>query len=151
MFGINTTRNSFEKCPHLFSTNSKTTPPKRLLTYFPSQRTHPTSLLTKSRIKPPEQATPHTSKECRKTLATPEKSCDNGMQHNDDDELHNLTNKLKDTQAFLNKNQLGDFLDKLCTVITSDILPLNNICFRLFLDLINFLSTQDARSFRYQE
>ena len=39
------------------------------------------------------------------------------MQHNDDDGLQNWTNKLKGTQAFLNKNELGDFLDKLCTVI----------------------------------
>ena len=130
-----------------------TTPPKRLLTYFPSKHTHPASLLRKSRIKAPEQATPHTctSRECRKTLLTPEKSCDNEMQHNDDDGLQNLTNKLKDTQAFLNKNQLGDFPDKLCTVITTGILSLDNICFRLFIDLINFFSTQDARSFLYQE
>ena len=83
----------------------KTTPSKRLLTYFPSKRTHPASLLRKSRIKAPEQATPHTSQECRKTLVTPEKSCDNGIQHNDDDGVHNLTNKLKDTQAFSNKSQ----------------------------------------------
>ena len=128
-----------------------TTPPKRLLTYFPSKRTHPASSLRKYRLKAPEQPTPHTSRECRKTLLTPEKSCDNEMQHNDDDGLQNLTNKLKDTRAFLNKNQLGDFLDKLCTVITTGILPLDNICFRLFIDLINFFSTQDARSFRYQE
>ena len=60
------------------------------------------------------------------------------MQHNDDDGLQNLTNKLKDTQEFLNKNQLGDFLDKLCTVITTGMLPLDNICFRLFIDFINF-------------
>ena len=114
----------------------KTTPPKRLLKYFPSK---------------PEQATPHTSRECRKTLPTPDKSCDNEMQLNDDDGLQNLTTKLKDTQAFLNKTQLGDFLDKLCTVFTTGILPLDNICFRLFLDWINLFSTQDARSFRYQE
>ena len=62
-----------------------TTPPKRLLTYFPSKRTHPASSLRKYRIKAPAQATPHTSRECRKTLLTPEKSCDNEMQHNDDD------------------------------------------------------------------
>ena len=34
---------------------------------------------------------------------------------------------------------------------TSGKLPLDNISFRLFLDLINFLSTQDARWFRYRE
>ena len=45
----------------------------------------------------------------------------------------------------------GLITNKLCTVITSGILPLDNICFRLFLHLINFLSTQAARSFRYQE
>ena len=68
-----------------------TTPPKRLLTYFPSKRTHPASSLRKYRIKAPEQATPHTSRECRKTLLTPEKSCDNEMQHNDDDGLPGWT------------------------------------------------------------
>ena len=87
MFGINTPKNL-----HTYLARTpKTTPPKRLLTYFPSKRTHPASLLRKSRIKAPEQATPHTSKECIKTLVTPEKSCDNGMQHNADDGLHNLT------------------------------------------------------------
>ena len=88
---------------HTYSARTpKTTPPKRLLTYFPSKRTHPASLLRKYRIRAPEQATPHTctSRECIKTLLTPEKSCDNEMQHNDDDGLQNLTNKLKYTQAF---------------------------------------------------
>ena len=49
---------------------------------------------------------------------------------------------------------LNEFLDRLTSVILSEVLPLNNgpnnVCFRLFVDLINFLSERDARQFRYQ-
>ena len=47
--------------------------------------------------------------------------CNIMMMMDSRDGLQNLTNKLKDTQAFLNKNQLGDFLDKLSTVTTTGV------------------------------
>lgn len=51
----------------------------------------------------------------------------------------------------LEKEGLNDFTIKLMKTITSHTLPLNNICFRVFVDLIRFLSSDDACTFRYQE
>ena len=102
MFRHQQPKELLQKCPHLSSTNStsNTTKTTSDIHVFPIQTAYPVSLLRKSRNKSPEQATPHTFKECIKTLVTPDKYCNNGMQHSDDDGLHDLTTKLKATWRF---------------------------------------------------
>ena len=55
-----------------------------------------------------------------------------------------------EAQARLEAEGLGDFLPNLCLLITSESLNFGNICFRLFMDIVNFLSVHDARTFGYQ-
>ena len=143
----------------------RSTPAKRLKTFAP-KRSHPISTVKKSskklanltELQEPSQTK---QKACRKTLFT-DKSCDFYTNNDDnvvadddydvdDDEHPGLIKQFLDTQTLLEENQLGDFFAKLCTAMTSGALPLDNICFRLFVDLINFLSSRDARCFRYQQ
>ena len=62
-----------------------------------------------------------------------------------------MYNTYVNSNIILNENNLNGFLDRLTSVILSEVLPLDNVCFRLFVDLINFLSERDARQFRYQK
>ena len=52
-----------------------------------------------------------------------------------------------ESQARLEPDVLGDFLPKL---IRSESLKFGNIWFRLFMDIVNFLSVDDARTFWYE-
>ena len=55
-----------------------------------------------------------------------------------------------EAQARLEAECLGDFLSNLCLLITSESLNFGNISFRLFMDIVNFLSVDDTRTFGYQ-
>ena len=55
-----------------------------------------------------------------------------------------------EAQARLEAEVLGDFLPNLCLLITSESLNFGNIGVRLFMDIVNFLSVDDARTFGYQ-
>ena len=55
-----------------------------------------------------------------------------------------------EAQARLEAEGLGDCLPNLCLLITSESLNFGNIGFRLFMDIVNFLSVDDARTFGYQ-
>ena len=55
-----------------------------------------------------------------------------------------------EAQARLEAEGLGAFLPNLCLLITSESLNFGNICFRLFMDIVNFMSVDDARTFGYQ-
>ena len=55
-----------------------------------------------------------------------------------------------EAQSRLEAEGLGDCLQNLCLLITSESLNFGNICFRLFMDIGNFLSVDDARTFGYQ-
>ena len=56
-----------------------------------------------------------------------------------------MYNTYVNANIILNENNLNGFLDRLTLVILSEVLPLDNVCFLLFVDLINFLSERDAR------
>ena len=62
-----------------------------------------------------------------------------------------MYNTYVNANIILNENNLNGFLDRLTSAIVSEVLPLDNVCFRLFVDLINFLFERDARQFRYQK
>ena len=87
-------------------------------------------------------------------MFTPGPEPEAGSDTSDADETlqyDSMYNTYVNANIILNENNLNGFLDRLTSVILTEVLPLDNVCFRLFVDLINFLSERDAREFRYQK
>ena len=106
---------------------------------------------TKKRLKtykPPKSHSPTTSAEFDDETGKFSDDKDEIMDCDSNEDLQYAI--FMDAQARLEAAGLGDFLSKLCLLIRSESLTFGNICFRLFVDMVNFLSVDDARTFRYQ-
>ena len=66
-------------------------------------------------------------------------------------EQSNIGSNYEEAQELLDSNGLGDFLPKLYQALVNGLLPLSKISFRVYVDVVRFLTCTDARTFRYQE
>ena len=148
------------------------TPSKRLKTFLPRiistlvKRSHPPSTTKtnpgstthkSSRKKITVGRTPskQTAKQRgRRELFSPGPEPEADSDTSDADETlqyDSMYNTYVNANIILNENNLNGFLDRLTSAIVSEVLPLDNVCFRLFVDVLHFLSERDSRQFRYQK
>ena len=59
----------------------------------------------------------------------------------------NLFEDFLEAINILKEAELECFMHNLVYIIRAELLPLNNICFRLFVDLVNFFTVSDIRTF----